>query len=1216
MSLTANKLERHNVRRESRSSTEEGQHSPSNSSFARDDTRSDAGSAGPSLASPRTARARSEVSVHSNGAEAVKVICRVRPFARRELEIQDDMNSKFTNEWEKMPLRSVVDMVDGKVTNFLDYEKGYSVRQSFNFDHSLWSIEPSQQDSNNVTAHQEDVYNIVGLPAVNNVWQGFNTCVFAYGQTGSGKTYTMMGTDDEPGLIPRICRALFNDLQAKKAEAEAEAAAEPGTVKEYRLEAKFLEIYNEKVKDLLWVLRENDLGETMSVDRENLKIRLVPGQGPQVVGLTTLQVKSLDDCINLIEEGTRNRSVAATKMNEESSRSHSIFRLTLTQTTTVLPTKQFEKPKHYHRTSTVSLIDLAGSERNKKTGAEGDRLKEAVAINKSLTTLKNVIDALVEQRAVVPYRDSTLTWLLSDNLGGNSKTFMIACVSPHLDNAEESLNTLRYAIRTQSVMTHATVNESAELKRMAKLRGEMEQLKAQVLDTGEDSLRSRADELATQMAVKKDEHDKQRQLVDILNDALAHTKELQFTAAYVNQFHIGINRRNENALRNASARLKQDVELLDYEVERLRKDVIRATQDRDTAAIEERVSRDRRRTVENEVEAFKGRAAVLEERKSALLLEDQTNTEKIDRKGPMCKAARNLAHVLAAYETHCCALALNRTVVGQEEAIENEKAEQRQSTARADQDCRDRVAAAQLKQEHLRAAIRNARAEQDRITKELAEKARRLHSRCIFFENENKRCVSHADAQVVAAGKKEITRLQTDEEEWRTKIAALHTRCRMQHDRERESHKTKEAELVSDHNAELARMQRTAETMVTRTKTTTQDRVASMITDYNRRLDLLNHLNVDSETFIKEAKFVEPRYDALYAGLSAIVARRDRDGAMPRDYENAVACMKSVVLPKRRTATPLAYRADSEDPMGAVLTPRSRSLAPSEMGASEAPTTPRRNGSPSASRNVPPLALHKGHDASANRPGAGDRTNPHSPQSTLMGSTIDFLHAGERPPSTGATQIKSLRPPTKTIAQPTRTSLLRCGMMNYKKPAAGKATQSASVSVEIHTPAAVMMRSGAASPVPRTPLQHYADPNTSAAPPAAADRSTTPTRFGSRSPSRAVGTGAGGVPARSAARSEHRAARREAALDPYLQPVDSEPLEPAGYLHTEESGKVFPRTEEDGTRRKAIYGHGGVVLLSRSKSPARVASMSLSADFSNSAPSPTASTPRRKAQWR
>ena len=266
--------------------------------------------------------------------DSVKVICRVRPFNDRELGIQS------TND-EVGAIRSVVEM-DGKDTLLLDHHNQFQEKERFKFNSSIWSIPERQQKADNVVATQDDVFTMVGEPTLQQCWDGYNTCFFAYGQTGAGKTYTMMGPKSDPGIIPRLCKGMFMSVEKqnmKNADKVGGSEIEADEVKEYMVEARFFEIYNEKVQDLLFELNTNP---SPDIDYTHLKVRNFPGMGPDVVGLTLLHVKNWEDCITLIETGIKNRTVAATKMNDESSRSHSIFKLSLTQTTKVLPKKQFE----------------------------------------------------------------------------------------------------------------------------------------------------------------------------------------------------------------------------------------------------------------------------------------------------------------------------------------------------------------------------------------------------------------------------------------------------------------------------------------------------------------------------------------------------------------------------------------------------------------------------------------------------------------------------------------------------------------------------------------------------------------------------------------------------------------------------------------------------------------------------------------------------------
>uniref|UniRef100_A0A8C3AG20 Kinesin family member 13B n=1 Tax=Cyclopterus lumpus TaxID=8103 RepID=A0A8C3AG20_CYCLU len=327
----------------------------------------------------------------------------------------------------------------------------------FAYDYCFWSMDENDKER---FAGQEVVFQCLGESLLHNAFQGYNACIFAYGQTGSGKSYTMMGSGDQPGLIPRLCSALFERTQKEQREEEC-----------FTVEVSYMEIYNEKVRDLL----------DPKGGKQTLRVREHKVLGPYVDGLSRLAVASYKDIESLMSEGNKSRTVAATNMNEESSRSHGVFNIILTHTL-----KDLQSGTSGEKVSRLSLVDLAGSERAAKTGAAGERLKEGSNINKSLTTLGLVISALAEQGTAknknkfVPYRDSVLTWLLKDCLGGNSRTAMVATVSPSADNYEETLSTLRYADRAKSIVNHAVVNEDPNARIIRELREEVEKLRVQL----------------------------------------------------------------------------------------------------------------------------------------------------------------------------------------------------------------------------------------------------------------------------------------------------------------------------------------------------------------------------------------------------------------------------------------------------------------------------------------------------------------------------------------------------------------------------------------------------------------------------------------------------------------------------------------------------------------------------------------------------------------
>ncbi|CAL4103220.1 unnamed protein product, partial [Meganyctiphanes norvegica] len=335
--------------------------------------------------------------------------------------------------------------------------------KSFAFDHSFDSLSP---DSPNF-ATQETVFESLGHDVINNAFGGYNACIFAYGQTGSGKSYSMMGTSDQKGLIPRLCDTLFDRI-----------AECPDTHTSHKVEVSYMEIYNEKVHDLL----------DPKGSRQTLKVREHNILGPYVDGLSQLAVTEYEEIEQLIEEGNKSRTVAATNMNSESSRSHAVFTVVLTQIIT-----DEASGVSGEKVNKMSLVDLAGSERAVKTGAVGDRLKEGSNINKSLTTLGLVISKLADGTGAkgkgrgdnfIPYRDSVLTWLLKDNLGGNSKTVMVATVSPASDNYEETLSTLRYADRAKRIVNHAVINEDPNAMIIRELRDEVQLLRDQLASLG------------------------------------------------------------------------------------------------------------------------------------------------------------------------------------------------------------------------------------------------------------------------------------------------------------------------------------------------------------------------------------------------------------------------------------------------------------------------------------------------------------------------------------------------------------------------------------------------------------------------------------------------------------------------------------------------------------------------------------------------------------
>ncbi|XP_053328913.1 chromosome-associated kinesin KIF4A [Spea bombifrons] len=311
------------------------------------------------------------------------------------------------------------------------------------------------------STEQEEVYKAAVAPLIKGLFNGYNATVVAYGQTGSGKTYSMGGayTQDQEndltvGVIPRVVKALFQEIDQR-------------SDWEFLLKVSYLEIYNEEILDLLDPSR--DKGAPISI-RED------PKEGIKICGLTERDVKTALDTVSCLEHGNSSRTVASTAMNSQSSRSHAIFTISIDQR------KQGDKSSSFR--SKLHLVDLAGSERQKKTKAEGDRLKEGISINRGLLCLGNVISALGDETkkgSFVPYRDSKLTRLLQDSLGGNSHTLMIACVSPADSNMEETLNTLRYADRARKIKNKPIVNTDPQAIELQRLKQQVQELQVLLL---------------------------------------------------------------------------------------------------------------------------------------------------------------------------------------------------------------------------------------------------------------------------------------------------------------------------------------------------------------------------------------------------------------------------------------------------------------------------------------------------------------------------------------------------------------------------------------------------------------------------------------------------------------------------------------------------------------------------------------------------------------
>ncbi|XP_063815148.1 kinesin-like protein KIF3B [Pseudophryne corroboree] len=362
--------------------------------------------------------------------ESVRVVVRCRPMNSKELSAGYE---KVVN----------VDVKLGQVAVRIQKGASNDLPKTFTFD--------AVYDSN---SKQVELYDETFRPLVDSVLLGFNGTIFAYGQTGTGKTFTMEGLRGDPekrGVIPNSFEHVFTHISRSQNQ-------------QYLVRASYLEIYQEEIRDLL------------SKDQsKRLELKERPDTGVYVKDLSSFVTKSVKEIEHVMNVGNQNRSVGATNMNEHSSRSHAIFMITIECSELGLD------GENHIRVGKLNLVDLAGSERQTKTGAQGERLKEATKINLSLSALGNVISALVDGKSThIPYRDSKLTRLLQDSLGGNAKTVMVANIGPASYNVEETLTTLRYSNRAKNIKNKPRVNEDPKDALLREFQEEIARLKAQL----------------------------------------------------------------------------------------------------------------------------------------------------------------------------------------------------------------------------------------------------------------------------------------------------------------------------------------------------------------------------------------------------------------------------------------------------------------------------------------------------------------------------------------------------------------------------------------------------------------------------------------------------------------------------------------------------------------------------------------------------------------
>ncbi|KAJ3321206.1 Kinesin-like protein kif3a [Boothiomyces sp. JEL0866] len=393
--------------------------------------------------------------------ESVKVILRCRPFSEKEKQ------AGHSNIVQMDTKSGTVTIVDPRS----DRGPG-DPPKTFTFDHVF-----------DHTCTQTEVYSMTARDIVDCVLQGYNGTVFAYGQTGTGKTFSMEGIRDVPelrGIIPMAFDHIFGYIK------------HAGAKTQFLVRASYLEIYNEEIRDLL------------NLKSKKLDIKERADTGVYVRDLSTFVIQNVEEMDQLMTVGNKNRSVGFTEMNATSSRSHSIF------TITVEASETDENGEQRLRAGKLHLVDLAGSERQTKTGATGDRLKEATKINLSLSALGNVISALVDGKSShIPYRDSKLTRLLQDSLGGNAKTLMVATMSPASYNYDETISTLRYANRAKNIKNKPKVNEDPKDAMLREFQEEIKRLKnlLENTDGGEETVIEEVEEVEEIEEIEENENE-------------------------------------------------------------------------------------------------------------------------------------------------------------------------------------------------------------------------------------------------------------------------------------------------------------------------------------------------------------------------------------------------------------------------------------------------------------------------------------------------------------------------------------------------------------------------------------------------------------------------------------------------------------------------------------------------------------------------------------
>eukprot|EP00191_Tetraselmis_sp_GSL018_P019273 CAMPEP_0177590532 /NCGR_PEP_ID=MMETSP0419_2-20121207/7465_1 /TAXON_ID=582737 /ORGANISM="Tetraselmis sp., Strain GSL018" /LENGTH=750 /DNA_ID=CAMNT_0019081115 /DNA_START=182 /DNA_END=2434 /DNA_ORIENTATION=- len=451
---------------------------------------------------------------------------------------------------------------------------------------------------------QIDIFNISAKPIVDSVISGYNGTMFAYGQTGTGKSFTMDGGPGElQGIIPNAFKHIFSHIDASDNT-------------QFLVRASYLEIYNEEIRDLLSRNPKNKLDLKENVDT-----------GVYVKGLNSFVVKSVPEIQNVMDVGKKNRSVGATLMNQDSSRSHSIFCITI-------ETSEITGGADAHiRAGKLNLVDLAGSERQSKTGATGDRLKEATKINLSLSALGNVISSLVDGKSGhIPYRDSKLTRLLQDSLGGNTKTVMIANLGPADYNYDETLSTLRYANRAKNIKNKPRINEDPKDAMLREFQEEIRRLKAELEQAGSEGGLPTDEERIVEKVVEKEKPIDEREMESMKREIEA---ELKANISAENLDEEELARIREEAEKQA----KEELQKLEAEKEKARREAAKLMteaqtkeEERAAAAEQARKAAEQKEALQKKLEAMQSKIRMGEQKGVGLKGVVDETAEEVEKK--------------------------------------------------------------------------------------------------------------------------------------------------------------------------------------------------------------------------------------------------------------------------------------------------------------------------------------------------------------------------------------------------------------------------------------------------------------------------------------------------------------------------------------------------------------------------------------------------------